>query len=292
MAAAVVSGFSVTAPSESLRVSGGERDPRVQALIDESFKIFTLPLHELMFQGRAINYIYWGSLDYAFQDKKNSARGIKASELAKEFASQERFDVLDLGTANGLFLKGMKDQFKNVNVVGITAADCRPHIKGSVDQSEVSDEEYLVANIENLNQIPALKDRKFDMIVSLTTFRHFCDPIGVICQAYDMLKDKGVLILDNFELRGIDGRDYYKIFEKSGCSDITIHPRKLRCEIEGRSVQVASDFSVAEQTQIRKTTEHLNLPVFYDLEKSTAAAEISAEGCGGRRAQIFYKLEE
>ena len=264
--------------SESLRVSGEARDPRIQQMIDESFKIRTLPLHEKMLKGECLNYLCWGSLDYTFNDRKYSILGLKASEIAEEFAGKESFDVLDLGTGNGLFLKGMKDRFKNVSVLGISAADCRS--RNGIDEAKVPNEEYIVANLENLNQISALKDRKFDFIVSSMTFMHLCDPIGTICQVYERLKPNGIFVIDRFKLNGINGQDYIKIFEDSGCKDVEIMPKKY---IKLGGQLFPNEFNDPLQTIIRKTTEHLKPSLYYDLESSTKADS-------DNQAHIFYKL--
>lgn len=136
------------------QITWKDRDTRIQQLVDESFQVRVLPLHQNMFDSKCGNYLYWGSKDYTFEDKKRSLIGQSALNLAEQFSNQDRFSVLDLGTGNGHFLKSLKDRFSNVNVVGVSAADFRTSHYGS-DEFKIPDEEYVVGNIENLSLLPS-----------------------------------------------------------------------------------------------------------------------------------------
>ena len=254
----------------SFLVSSDIRPPEVQELIDESFKIRTLPLHELMFKGESDNYAYVGiERDYVFYGEaiiqtkysisKKSPILTKASKIAKEFAAKEKFLVLDLGCGVGGFLQGLKERFSNVEVMGMTAADFRPTRYNS-EHLAISDKEYIVGNLENLIEHPAMQGKKFDLIVSNMTFRHLVDPLGTICQAYELLSENGILLVDTFQLNGISVDDQYpEIFKQAGCEHIEL--------------VIYWDLAMT-QTKIRKVAlQHLRLPVAYDLDKSTKADE-------------------
>ena len=92
------------------------------------------------------------------------------------------------------------------------------------------------------------------------TFRHLSDPLGVICQAYDLLSENGILLVDSFQLNGISADEQYpEIFKQAGCEHIEL---------------VIDWDSMATQTKIRKVAlQHLRLPLAYDLAKSTKADE-------------------
>jgi ubiquinone/menaquinone biosynthesis C-methylase UbiE len=330
MSSDAVSGSGRQSIHPSTYVSYTKRDSRIQTLIDDSFQTRVLPLHQGMFDGRFVNYLYVGNVDYSFQRNDGSYPGVTALEMAEEFAaSKEKFDVLDLGTGNGAFLISLKDKFKDkVSVMGVTAADFRPthygdgnlddeqcaalkkslgvddggiqeylpsrKIKHQTIYTKIPDSEYVVGNIENLNQLPELQGRKFDLIVSAVTFRHLSDPLGVLCQAYELLKQNGVLICDEFELNGIAGLEYVQLFHDSGCTDVEILPESFDRPIHDTPEDLAiafkklgirrsrQPFSYPIQTRIRKTVEHLIFPVAYDLQNSIKADPEQ------NQAQIFY----
>jgi SAM-dependent methyltransferase len=291
---AVISSVYSSVEAKASQVSSRERPSAIQRLIDESFAVRVLPLHEEMFKGTYVNYLYWGQdKDYTFDnhDSPCSPVGITASKIAEEFVSKKKFAVLDLGCGVGTFLQSLKERFSNVDVLGITAADFRP-TRYNNKGLKVPDAEYVVANLENLNQIPALKDRKFDLIVSSVTFKHLSDPLGVLCQAYDLLNEKGILIVDQFNLNGIPGEDYLRIFKEAGCNHIEATPVVYTTRDAAGRISFHNDRSkegeyilssaFPHQTKIRKVAlEHLTLPVYYDLSKSTPASDLD-------QAHIFY----
>jgi SAM-dependent methyltransferase len=279
MAANIINNnYETSLQTSNLLVSWKERDARVQQLIDESFQIRVLPLHKGMFEMKFHNYLYVGSEDYTFDDRNNSLLGQSALKLAEQFSNKDRFDVLDLGTGNGRFLKSLKDRFNNVKVLGVTAADFR-NTRYASSEFTIPDEEYVVGNIENLNSLPSLQGKKFNFITSHVTFRHLSDPIKVICDAYEYLEPGGLLIFDDFHLNGISGEDYVNAFQKAGCNSVEIFPEAY-LKVNGTARRILDK---PLTTAIRKTTEHLNLPIYYDLDRSTPADS-------DHQAQIFYKV--
>jgi hypothetical protein len=70
------------------------------------------------------------------------------------------------------------------------------------------------ADIENLNltqsenyQNPLPNNKKFDLIFSRMVFRHLVDPASALIQAFKRLKLNGILVIDQFRLRGCEA--YY-----------------------------------------------------------------------------------
>jgi ubiquinone/menaquinone biosynthesis C-methylase UbiE len=109
------------------------------------------------------------------------------------------------------------------------------------------------------------------------TFMHLSDPLGALCQAYEMLKPQGELVVDDFKVKGLyDSQRYYEaLFTKTNCQ--LKHP------------PITSPWGDQEKQQttvIKKLAEgHLNLPVSYNLEESTRANK-------DQEALIFYKLDK
>ena len=116
----------------------------------------------------------------------------------------------------------------------------------------------------------------FDLVISHMTFMHLSDPLGVMCQAYEMLKPQGELVVDDFRVNGLRGRNNFKaLFTQTNC-EVKIPPKQSPWPDEDKP----------RITVIQKLAEgRLNLPVIYDLEESTRAAEV-------HRAEIFYKLDK
>lgn len=190
-----------------------------------------------------------------------------ASKIAKEFACKEKFSILDLGTGNGMFLQEMKKRFNNVDVKGVSAADYRSSLLGM--GVKVPDEDYCVANLENLSKIPTLQGRKFHVIVSATTFLHLSDPLRTLSEAYEMLEPNGVLIVNTFSLNGISKSEYENLFKN----------HKIEIWYDPMFVDLFDSATI----KIRKTIENMDLPVAYDLERCAPAT-------ANRNASIYYKL--
>lgn len=248
-------------------VSSSSRLFGVQQLIDDSFLYYTVPLHKLILGDESASYKYRGRDDYSFQDESDSATPRLASEMVKDFLTKkECLDVLDLGTGSGEFLEVLKKEYgPKVRVMGITAADFR-----ALEQKgfSLSDEEYIIGNLENLEKIEAVRCRQFDLIVASFTFRHLVDPIGVICRCYDLLTPGGVLISDYFCVFGVDFFAFKSLF------------RDYEVQIVGDS---AEGVALVWDFKIIKTVSSLRLALYYDLGKSTSVSVEKRE-----RARLHY----
>lgn len=146
----------------------------------------------------------------------------------------------------------LKEKYRErINVLGVTAFDYRK-INGDGQELEtpikVPDEQYIVGNIENLDQIPSLKGRAFDFIVSSLTFMHFSDPIGALCQTYEFLKPNGLFLTNGFQMQGLTTDQLSE----------SLKTYKIKM-IRDDSPECPSRFIL----RIKKTISHLELPISY-----------------------------
>jgi SAM-dependent methyltransferase len=228
----------------SLPVTWSQRPAPVQQLIDRYFESIVV---------RDGEYGLIGAKEYLFpspymliSDEARSVQPRKAADIVALAVQSAKPDkpvrILDLGTGNGEFLKEIKSRYPNrVIVQGIAGVDRR-----NLDDS-LSDQEYLVGNIENLLEIPGL-GQSFDIIFSAHTFMHLCDPLGAICRAYERLKPNGLLMIDHFETRGITTAQIKTALKKG-----QYHAQVVGCP----------EIKFVELFTIQKTKPHLVLPFKY-----------------------------
>jgi ubiquinone/menaquinone biosynthesis C-methylase UbiE len=292
MAASISFPTKADFPEKDFKVSYENRNAKIQEIIDESFKVYVTPLHEKMIQGQRWNYREFGTEKYEFIDPQDPNRLVYSSKFLEKFAKNAKFSVLDLGTGNGRFIAGLKEMFTNVVVMGVSAADFRSGYSDAryigiggawvignpdIKVDTLSENEYVVGNIENLSSLPQLKNKKFDLVISHMTFMHLSDPLGAMCQAYEMLNPQGKLLIDDFKLNGLEDsqKEYEKLFNQTNCQLTT-----------PQITSTWGDQAKPRTTEIKKLAEgYLNLSVRYDLEKSTRADK-------NQKAQIFYKLDD
>ncbi|CAM2918597.1 Uncharacterised protein [Legionella steigerwaltii] len=201
-------------------------------------------------------YVWVGSSDYNFE----YAEGVKLNtkNLIEEAAHERDITVLDIGTSNGTFVaandtdlnKMLKHKHK-VRVFGISATDERPP-SGTI----IPNEKYLTGNAEYLGtpgyeEFQTIASQQFDYIFSSKTFMHLVDPVGAIIQAYDKLKPGGILVIDEFTLKGCEGRlqDIVTYLRKQGhCIAVSLNDQK----------------GTIEQFCIKKTSKSLEFPLEYN----------------------------
>jgi ubiquinone/menaquinone biosynthesis C-methylase UbiE len=125
MAASAVYTKKADSSANDFHVSHENRSKEIQEIIDESFKVYVQPLHEQLVAGELLHYREFGTEDYEFIDPEDSKACIRSSKFVEKFAKDAPFSVLDLGAGNGRFIAGLKEKFKNVVVMGVSAADFR-----------------------------------------------------------------------------------------------------------------------------------------------------------------------
>lgn len=101
-----------------------------------------------------------------------------------------KFSVLDIGTGDGSFLYGLPSRVKTY---GITATNMR---------NIAPDDCYRICNAETL--LDEFAPQSIDFIVSHLAFVHMFDPLKALQEAYIALKPKGFLLIDKFQLKGVD----------------------------------------------------------------------------------------
>lgn len=121
--------------------------------------------------------------------------------------------ILDLGTGDGHILLSLHREFgiPQEHLVGVSAEDMRGleevvEVKNSKEPANLREipeaaDSYVVWDIEQLGDCPALAGRKFDVIVSWVTRCWLTDPFGVIELVHDhFLELGGLLVLGSLQL--------------------------------------------------------------------------------------------
>jgi len=106
--------------------------------------------------------------------------------------------VLDIGAEDFSFVDNIQTRYQGtVTVYGIAA-------RGQYNQHKqnLNNKHYVFANAEYVSE--SFVKERFDFIFSSRTYMHFGDPIGSIIEAYRILKPGGILMIDQFCLRGCE----------------------------------------------------------------------------------------
>ncbi len=259
------------------------RPPYIQQLIDECFQ-----KHILAFNEKSYNVT--GQDDYYTSDRRltnNAGLPLYPGELtAREIARKliadlpenEILEVLDIGTGDGELLVCLKEEFGDrVNVTGLSASDFRTSDnakKKFTNRQPLRDDQYIIGNVENIDRIPALKGRTFHWVVSATCFQHLSDNLGTIARIYDKyLKKGGLFTTDSFDIPGL-------------------HIGKLKESLKPYDVQFLEGLEgYVRLLRIRKTHEHLDLPIIYSPTGSFGCM-VNGDRTRSGKAQIFYKFSE
>jgi 2-polyprenyl-3-methyl-5-hydroxy-6-metoxy-1,4-benzoquinol methylase len=141
------------------------------------------------------SYIFTGDISYNFHfldDYLDIERVIPILSASAKVSTP--FQILDIGTGDGAFIQAQTKS--NVNVTGIAAST-------SLQLESIPANQFLVGNAEYLDNINGL-NKKYDLIVSAQTVKHFIDPICFIHQAVDRLSNGGYLFVDDFSIPGIE----------------------------------------------------------------------------------------
>lgn len=118
---------------------------------------------------------------------------VSVSEILQ--SSNEALHILDVGCGSGSAATEWMQNFpEKAKVIGLDAraAKC------------LNKDHFVKGNGERLNSIPALADKKFHLVVSVGTWRHFVDPKEALIEAYDRLEPRGFLIIDQLVFPGLE----------------------------------------------------------------------------------------
>lgn len=108
--------------------------------------------------------------------------------------------VLDIGCGQGVMLGELLDLDINsipVYPFGVSAFDYRPFLGEDKDIIDPDDEvNYRVGDAHKLSRL--FPDIKFDIVVSVATFKYLADPLAALKQAYMVCKEGGLMFIDSF----------------------------------------------------------------------------------------------
>lgn len=115
--------------------------------------------------------------------------------------------ILDAGCGEGQFLLGSLDRWKSkVRLTGVTSYPYpldSSGVRAKIDSGEV---EILVGNLDDFKRREA-----FDLIVSVYVVMYLFDPLSVLSNLYESLKDGGVGFIHPFTLKFGDENEESKL---------------------------------------------------------------------------------
>jgi len=158
-------------------------------------------------------------------------------------------EVLDIGTASGLFIRHNSSKLgSRINFYGISAHN----YKTLINQPGVN---YRIADVHNINKI--FNSNSMDLIVSRKCFTHIVDPLGSLCQVYELLRDNGLLIIDDFNIIGLENvlPLLLESLNSSGYQIVAEYMYRFR--------NGAARIVGIERLALRKTKMQLDLPLDY-----------------------------
>lgn len=141
---------------------------------------FTVPASE-MFD----DYLYVSSTSKAFRDHFSNM----ADKFVKDFDLNEDSFVVDIGSNDGVFLSPLKD--KGIKILGVDPA------KNLVDLANSKGLETLHGYFDEVisDQIVQSKG-KVDLVTAFNVFAHADDLKSIARNAFKILKDKGIFIIE------------------------------------------------------------------------------------------------
>lgn len=167
-------------------------------LIDKSFAMVSDP----SFNG----YHILASDDYNLGEFAASdlVRTCLADHRRQNKSFSNNFRLLDVGCGEGRFVESMlrSSEPASLSVVGVSAFAYNatlPTEMGFV--LRMVNAERVLASPDFQKDIHS--DSLYDCIVSAETFRHFQDPLGTLCQMFDLLRVGGVLAVDRLHVQGL-----------------------------------------------------------------------------------------
>jgi SAM-dependent methyltransferase len=141
---------------------------------------------------------YWPLIadpDFYKQYNKNTSKFMnkvpfKHHELAIDYLaklnSNKTYSLLDIGCANGVFLKALQARFKNFQVYGIDQ---------DFDSVEFAKQYFGLQNVFNTSLDQFTSTMKFDVITIFDVLEHQTDPVGFLKNIDSLLTDDGIVII-------------------------------------------------------------------------------------------------
>jgi len=153
--------------------------------------------------------------------------------------------LLELGCGCGRIFRSILQNFSTY-FDGIAVDAKRP--------TALNEPQYVIGNAEMISEIPQLHDRRFKVIFSRATFRHFVDPLRAVIEAYEKLEKDGILLIDQVIFPGLHGYEKTLLFWLNTNGYIAY-------------ADVSIKRGVFNHFMIIKTKERLELPIFYHSER-------------------------
>lgn len=227
-------------------------------------------------------YVYNGRADYDFQILKSRVNSPSASEFIKDLALKksmncEPFLICDLGTGDGSFLLNLLSM-KNIIGYGTSVKDTRSPI---FKNSAINDN-FIIGDLENISKY--FLANSFDVCVSALTFQHLTDPLRALCQVYEILKPNGFLIIDNFRLKGLNLFDL-----KSLIANLNQNGYEVEVKVDVEDVTHDIVGAQVQELMIKKTNQHLILPIQYDEEPVIEMVKLGHSFPGEKSMRANYK---
>lgn len=140
--------------------------------------------------------------------------------LSRKNPQQKEFFLLELGAGNfswgkatADYINRQKDMPSGVkfHIIGVTGENYdEPQVieKGKCKIYQIGS--FKLENLkESFKKLNIDLDKKVDIITSDFTFIHLHDPVGTFIQAYDLLKPKGLVMMQGFPVLYKGEEDYY-----------------------------------------------------------------------------------
>jgi ubiquinone/menaquinone biosynthesis C-methylase UbiE len=136
----------------------------------------------------------YGTLDksYHFQRKTKKSLGYRLKRRTYEvicainkYSSRNHGDIIDLGSADGLMLSAIKDNFPTAQCIGI---------EFSHDLIETTTDMRVMVLRGDINYLP-IPDDSFDIAIATAVIEHLDNPQKMLEEAKRILRKEGIIIL-------------------------------------------------------------------------------------------------
>ncbi len=216
--------------------------------------------------------------DYTFSDCNIGIQELVNHMIAT--SKSKSLNILEIGAALGNTLVSLKEKHgKNINVWGITATDFRAN-------NGLEPKDFLiVGDAHKLLTFSELKNVQFDLIYSRMTFLHLADPMQVLIDACKKLNDKGIFIIDEVCLLGI---------EKNAVLDQWIQ------SLAQQGYEVAIEYA-CKTVKLHSTLQETRIPMTLFIRKSGATQDLSLpivpshiarDSDFADKLRLYYKMKE
>lgn len=246
-------GTLVSRTKEEFTVLADNTRPEfVTQAIDKEFRVFQEVFNEQA--KHTSGFMFEGRDRYSFETQ--SLLHLDSDQVISDMVrTRNSIRILDVGTGNGQFLEHAVSEYPDrVTVAGLSASDYRS------EANPLTGIDYRTGNAEYITTL--YPQESFDLIISAVTVAHFVDPLGAIEQMYKLLAQDGMLVIDYFEVPGLEGKlsDVISYLHERG---YTVYASYENDMTYGRQ-EVQFDTFI-----IKKTLPELRFPISYQPDAQT-----------------------